>query len=162
PSVRLFDFWVEQLLFDGKLSMRAGQIAADDEFFASDTASIFANSTFGWPAMTSADLPSGGPVYDLATPGIQFRHAPATGLTLSLALLNGDPANGGRGDPQRRDNDGLTLRTNGGAFVMAEAAYVTNLDLGDGPLPSTFKFGAWFHSSDFGDLHFDAAGHSLA
>jgi porin len=162
PSVRLFDLWVEQLLFDDRLSVRAGQIAADDEFLGSDTASNFSNSTFGWPAIMGADLTSGGPVYDIATPGIRLKYATASDLSLSLALFNGDPANPGPGDPQRRNNDGLTFRTNGGAFVMAESAYKTSLDLGAGDLPSTFKVGAWFHNDDFGDQHFDNTGRSLA
>ena len=162
PSVRLFDLWVEQLLFGGQLSIRAGQIAADDEFFGSDTASNFNNATFGWPAIMGADLPSGGPVYDIATPGIRFKYAPSNNFSLSFALFNGDPANPGTGDPQSRDNNGLTFRVNGGAFVMVEAAYKTSLDIGSGDLPSTYKLGAWFNSNDFNDEHFDDSGQSLA
>ncbi len=162
PSVRLFDLWVEQLLFEGHLSIRAGQIAADDELFSSDTASNFNNATFGWPAIMGADLPSGGPVYDIATPGIRLKYAPSSKLSFSLALFNGDPADPGPGDPQQRDNDGLTFRTNGGAFVMAETAYRTSLDLGSGDLPSTYKLGGWFHSGDFDDERFDNRGQSLA
>jgi porin len=162
PSFRLFDLWVEQLLFDGKLSIRAGQLAADDEFFASDSASNFSNATFGWPAIVSSDLPSGGPIYDLATPGIRVKYAPSDNFTVSAALFNGDPAYAGPGDPQRRNADGLSFRHNGGAFLIGEAAYKSTLDVGTGDLPSSYKFGAWFHSGDFSDQRFDNTGLSLA
>jgi porin len=162
PSIRLFDLWVEQLLFDGKLSIRAGQIAADDEFFISDGASNFSNGTFGWPAIASAALPSGGPIYDLATPGIRFRYTPSDNLSFSAALFNGDPADPGPGDPQRRNADGLTFRLDGGAFVIGEAAYLSSLDVGTGDLPSSYKIGAWFHNGDFADQRLDDTGQSLA
>ena len=61
PSTRLYELWVEQKLLDGKAALRAGQLAADTEFFVSQTASVFVNSTFGWPDFTAANLPSGGP-----------------------------------------------------------------------------------------------------
>ena len=38
-----------------------GQIAADDEFFVSQYAPLFINSTFGWPSIMGINLPSGGP-----------------------------------------------------------------------------------------------------
>jgi porin len=162
PSIRLFDLWIEQLLFDGKLSIRFGQLAADDEFFASDSASNFSNATFGWPAIVSSALPSGGPIYDLATPGIRFKYAPSDNFTVSAALFNGDPAYDGPGDPQRRNADGLAFRINGGAFLIGEAAYRSSLDVGTGDLPSIYKIGGWFHSGDFSDQHFDDIGQSLA
>ncbi|MEQ1671891.1 MAG: carbohydrate porin, partial [Hyphomicrobium sp.] len=48
-TVRLFELWIEQSLFDGFLNIRFGQLAADSEFFVSDTAAQFFNGTFGWP-----------------------------------------------------------------------------------------------------------------
>jgi porin len=162
PSIRLFDLWVEQLLFGNKLSIRAGQIAADDEFAGSDTASNFDNSTFGWPTIWSNDLPSGGPIYDLATPGIRCKYVPADSYAFSLGVFNGDPAPAGAGDPQRRDPSGLAFRMNGGAFVISEAAYRSSFDFGGGDVPSTLKLGAWFHSGDFANERFDDLGQSLA
>jgi porin len=162
PSIRLFDLWIEQLLFGGKLSIRAGQIAADDEFFISDGASNFSNSTFGWPAIVAADLPSGGPVYDLATPGIRASYAPSDNFSFTAALFNGDPANRGPGDPQRRNGNGLAFRLNGDVLLIGEAAYKSSLDIGTGDLPSTYKIGGWFHGGDFTDERLDETGLSLA
>ena len=51
--------------------MRIGQLAADEEFILSDGGGYFINGTWGWPSITAADLPSGGPAYPLATPGVR-------------------------------------------------------------------------------------------
>lgn len=61
PTVRLFEAWFEQKLFNDTTSIRLGQLAADSEFITSDYAGLFINGTFGWPGITAADLPSGGP-----------------------------------------------------------------------------------------------------
>jgi porin len=49
PATRLFELWLEQKLLEDKLSVRAGQLAADTEFVVSQYAALFVNSTFGWP-----------------------------------------------------------------------------------------------------------------
>ena len=92
PSTRLHDLWLQQQFLDGKASFRLGQIALDDEFYISQYSAIFVNSTFGCPDLLSTNLPSGGPCYPFAVPGVRVRAAPTTGLTFSAAAFNGNPA----------------------------------------------------------------------
>ncbi|MBL6852103.1 MAG: carbohydrate porin [Alphaproteobacteria bacterium] len=159
PSFRLFTLWVEQSLFDDQVSIRAGQIAADDEFAVSQYASVFINSAFGWPSLMGTDLPSGGPAYPLATPGMRVRVAVSPSVVLMGAILNGDPAPAGPGDPQLRNPDGLRFRTDGGLLLIGEMDYSYNI--GDN-LPGTLKLGAWYHDGDFANQRTDTAGNSLA
>src|SRR5260221_6850289 len=77
-ATRLFDLWLQQELFDGLLSIRIGQIAADDEFFVSQYAANFINSTFGWPDILATVLPSGGPAYPPPAPGAPVRLPPTS------------------------------------------------------------------------------------
>ncbi len=162
-SARLFDLWVEQVLADGMISIRGGRIAADDEFFTSQYAAAFVNATFGWPGLLSADLPSGGAAYPLATPGIRISVAPTDALTLSAAALNGDPTGAGlTGDPLARDKNGLAFRGLNDAFIIGELAYAVNQDKDAPGLPATYKIGAWYHTGDFPDQRFDNTGQSLA
>ncbi|HEY1507033.1 MAG TPA: carbohydrate porin [Stellaceae bacterium] len=161
-STRLFDLWIEQLFFDGALSIRGGQIAADDEFFTSNYAGNFINGTFGWPAIMASDLPSGGQAYPLATPGLRIAYAPAKEITLAAAIMNGDPAGGGLTNPQQRDGDGTAFRFNDGAFVIAEARYAVNQAKDTEGQPATYKLGAWYHSGAFDDERFDSNGQSRA
>lgn len=161
-STRLFDLWLEQQLFDGALSVRAGQLAADDEFFISLYGVNLLNSTFGWPGILTLNLPSGGPAYPLATPGVRVRATPTENLSLAVAVFNGDPAGPGPGDPQLRDPSGTSFRVNDGAFAIAEAAWAVNQGKASAGLPGTYKLGGWFHSGSFTDERFDTSGRSLA
>jgi len=161
-ATRLFDLWLQQKFLDGAISVRAGQIAADDEFIVSQYAANLVNATFGWPGIASADLPSGGPAYPLATPGIRVALAASDELSLSAALFNGDSAGPGSGNPQRRDLAGTNFELNGGVFAITEADYAVNQGKDDQGLAATYKLGAWYHSGEFVDPRIDNFGTSLA
>ncbi len=161
-STRLFNLWLEQQLWGGAVAVRIGQFSADDEFIVSDYASIFINASFGWPAITAIDLPSGGPAFPLSTPGIRIKVQPPAPISVTAAVFNGDPAGLGRGDPQSRDSSGTAFRFNDNVFAIAEAAYTIKAEKGMPGLPSTYKIGGWYHSGRFDDQRFDSAGLSLA
>ncbi|HLY57406.1 MAG TPA: carbohydrate porin, partial [Stellaceae bacterium] len=161
-ATRLFDFWIEQSFLDGTVTLRAGQIAADDEFMTSTYASTFVNATFGWPAILSTDLPSGGPAYPLATPGLRVKYAASDTISAAVGAFDGNPAGGGPGDPQARNPSGLSFRFNDPVFVIAEASYAVNQDPDAKGLAAAYKLGAWAHAGRFDDQHWDAGGLSLA
>ena len=162
-STRLLDLWFQQEFLDGQASFRIGQIALDDEFYISQYAAIFINSTFGCPDLLSTDLPSGGPCYPFAAPGVRLRAAPTTGLTLSAAAFNGNPAPPGPGDPQVRNSSGTNfLIGEGGSLVIAEMAYAFDAEPISSLLLSDVKLGGWYHTADFPDLRRDTLGRSLA
>ncbi len=163
-ATRLYTLWLEQNLFEDRLSLRAGQLAADDEFITSQYAATFVNSTFGWPAITALDLPNGGPAYPLATPGFRVRVSPTEALSLSGAVFNGDPAGRGDGNPQDRNASGTSFRLNDDVFAIVELAYARNQKPSEASsgLPGTFKLGGWYHSGRFPDQRFDVSGLSLA
>ncbi len=152
PSTRLYEAWVEQVLLDGKVGIKAGQIGADTEFFVSQYATLFVNSTFGWPNITSYDLPSGGPAYPLATPGLRLRLSPTAKWTLLAGVFDGDPSgtarSGGDADPQALDPTGTNFRVTDPPLGLAETALTTGDK--DGPLlPGTVKVGGWEHFGRF-------------
>ncbi len=161
-ALRLGDLWVEQSLLHSSLSIRIGQIAADDEFLTSETASTFINSTFGWPAILATDLPNGGPALPLATPGVRIKYAATESLSALLGVFNGDPAGAGPGDAQARDASGTMFRIGGSFFLVLEGDYVANQDSNAKGLARTYKIGAWFHSGAFADQRFATNGVSLA
>ncbi len=162
-STRLVDLWFQQEFLERKASLRVGQIALDDEFYISQYSANFINSTFGCPDLLSTDLPSGGPCYPFAAPGVRLRVAPTAGLTLSTAVFNGNPAPPGPGDPQVRNSSGTNfLIGEGGVFAIAELAFSFDAQP-DLPSPlSDVKLGGWYHSADFPDLRRDTLGRSLA
>ena len=155
PSTRLYEAWLEQDLAAGQLFVRLGQLAADREFFVSQTATLFFNATFGWPASLSNDLPSGGPAFPLADPGLRLKILPDDHLALLAAVFDGDPAGPYRSQvnnplPQVRDPSGTALRLDDPPFLIAEAAYSYNdKDRDLTTLPGTIKVGFFQHLGAF-------------
>lgn len=158
PSSRLFELWFEQKLFDDKLAIRIGQIAADAEFFASDLAGNLFNSTFGWTTISSDNLPIGGPIYPIATPGVRVAFNSNDQLGFMVGLWNGDPVGPcpEDKDPGECNERGLDFRLDDPPLVAAEASYTYNRE-GAG-LPGVIKVGGWNHFGDHDDLRRDDAG----
>jgi porin len=187
PSTRLFNLWIEQKI-GADFSVRAGQYTAAQEFLTSANANLFVNSTFGWPMAAAQDLPSGGPAYPEATPGLRLAWTPSDRLTVRAAVFNGDPAGPGPGNPVQRDPFGLAFRVNDPPFGIFETAYDwgdqspaqtpapgnpnqegTDIGVGRshaaGPeanLAGSLKLGAWLHTGSFADPRFDSRGELLA
>ncbi|VUD70197.1 Porin B [Methylobacterium symbioticum] len=159
PSSRLYELWFEQRWFDDRFSLRIGQLASDTEFAVSQTGTLFVNSTFGWPNIMAVVLPSGGPIYPLATPAVRAKYVPDKSFSLQIGVFDGDPAGGARVgndlDPQRRNRTGTSFRTNDPALVVAEAAYAYGLEAHDDIEPGTFTLGGWYHFGRFNDLRSD-------
>lgn len=144
PALRLSEFWLEQSLAGGAVRLRAGQLAADISFFFAETSFLFLQSD--WPTISAANLPSGGPAYPLATPGIQAEWDPAPGWTLRAGFFNGDPAGPGPGDEQARNRNGLDWRLRDRALLLGEAQWRTGQEAG---LARTLKIGGWAHLGRF-------------
>lgn len=160
PSLKLYDLWLEQRLF-GTLSLRVGQEGAGDEMMTSVYGALFMNSSFGFPGLPAADLPSGGANFPLATPFGRAQWKATDKFTLVAAVYNGDPAPAGTGDPQIRDRNGTAFRVNGDSFSLGELRYSADPDA-PGALSTTYKLGGWYHSARFGDRRYDATGGLLA
>lgn len=154
PAGRLAEVYFMQTLFDGRLSFKIGQIAADGDFATSETAGLFVNSAFGWPALHGIVLPGGGPAYPVPAPGAHIAYKPGEAWTLQAGVYSGNPL--GRNDKNRH---GLTFPLNQGLFAIAEAAYTH--DFGGG-VTGTYKLGGWYNSRRFDDLRIAANGLSLA
>ena len=155
----LFELWYEQSFLDRAVSIRLGQLAADQEFAISQYGALFINHTFGWSTLPSADLPSAGPSFPLAAPGIRLRYSPAPEWTGLFAIFNGNPAGPGNGVPQSRDPSGTAFRLNDGTLFIAELQHTLG---GEGGLPGTYKLGGWYSTDVFQDQRAVAGGISLA
>ena len=154
PSAKLYEAWYEQKFNDGKLFVRLGQLAADTEFFISQTSTLFVNSTFGFPAILAADLPNGGPAYPLATPGARLKYAPNDNIALLAALFNGDPAGPfipGQNAflPQVRDGSGTLFRLQDAPLLFTEGQFMYNQGKDAKGLPGTIKIGYVHHFGNF-------------
>jgi porin len=152
PTTRLFTAWFQQNFFGDIVSIRAGQLAADDEFLTSPTAGGLINGTFGWAAINAANIRSGGPAYPLAAPGVRLQVKPSSDVTLLAAVFSGDPA--GKNctiNPQECNRHGTTFSFSGGALWIAEAQLAVNASPDAAGLPGVYKIGAWHATADYLD-----------
>lgn len=159
-DTKLYDLWIDQHLWGGKADIRVGQEGANDEMMTTQYGGLFLNSSFGFPGLPAADLPSGGPNYPMATPFARVKVQASDALTVVGAVYNGDPAPPGTGDPQLRDAGGTAFRLNDHTLGFGELWYAAGK--GEGELPGTYKLGAWYSSSPFPDQRFDTQGVPLA
>ena len=159
-ATRLFEMWFEQHLFNDKVAVRFGQLAADAEFVISEGGGYFLNGTWGWPSITAADLPSGGPAYPLATPGVRVAVNPSEKVGLMVGVYNGDPAPPcANPDPQRCNDHGLDFELDDDPLLMVEGVYRYNQE---GRLPGAVKVGGWNHFGTFEHQRFDSGGALIA
>ncbi len=152
-GVRLGEYYIAQSLMKDSVTLKIGQILADQNFAISNTAGLFVNSTFGFPGLFAVDLPEGGPAYPFAAPGGQVIVKPDDAWTLQAAVFNGRPTT---------DANGFGISLGDGVLAIAEASYAYTPAKGDPGLPGTYKIGMWYNSETFDSLSTASNGVSLA
>ncbi|MET0219496.1 MAG: carbohydrate porin [Tardiphaga sp.] len=162
PAVRLYEAYFEQKFLHDKWSVRFGQLAADSEFIATKYTDVFTNASLGWPAITSVNLPAGGPSPPLAAMGVRLYGQLSDHVTWLAAVFDGNSAGPGADDPQLRNSNGLNFRVNDPPLVISELQYAWKDGGGVPHLPGTLKLGGWQHFGGFDDPHFADDNHSLA
>ena len=146
PATRLSELWLERRWDDNRFGLRFGQLTADGEFFSSDTGKLLFLSN-DWPTITGANLPSGGPAYPLATPGVRFRWDPDASRSALLAVFNGDP-----GDQRLVNTTGTNFRLNDPPLVMGEVQVRRGQEQQPNGLSGSVKLGFYRHFGRFDDL----------
>lgn len=140
-AFRLDEFWFEQA-FAKALSLRLGLLAADTEFFACNSGSLFVNSCFG--ALPIISLNFNAPVYPLTAPGVRLAIMPSPSLTLRVGAFNGDV---GSQNLTNQHGTRLSFHADAGALILAEGVYQTS-----GTHPGNYTLGGFYHSGRFEDV----------
>jgi len=168
-TLHLWELWYEQKAWSDKLSLRVGQMGADQEFFISTNAANFLNSTYGWPAILGSNAPT--PNYDYGAPGVRLQLDPDPHWRFLGAIYAGNPAPDRLGDPNPNrgpsddfNNSGTGFSINGsqGFFTIDELWYNLNKEADAKGLPGTYKIGGWLHTDTFSNLRYDNQGLPLA
>jgi porin len=162
PSTRLYEAYFEKQWGNKRVSLKLGQLAADSEFFNTKYTDVFTNASMGWPAITSLDLPSGGPSPPLAAMGARLLVNVSDQLSVLGAIFDGDQAGPGPGDPQQRNRYGVNFRVNDPPLLLGQLQYAWNNKKGDPNLAGQIKVGGWRHLGSFADQRLASNGVSLA
>jgi porin len=162
PSTRLYEAYFEKQWGNKQVSLKAGQLAADSEFFNTKYTDVLTNASMGWPAITSTNLPSGGPSPPLAAMGARLLVNATDQLSVLGGVFDGDQAGPGRDDPQLRNRYGLNFRVNDPQLLLGQVQYAWNNKKGDPNLTGQIKLGGWRHLGAFADQRYASNGVSLA
>ena len=120
PSTRLNELWYQQTFWTAARTSRSASRAPTSNSSPPNTRTFSSTPASDGRRFPAADLPSGGPAYPLATPGVRLRTRPTEAITTLVGVFSGSPAGLRPGDPQRLDASGTTFDVTDGAFVIGE------------------------------------------
>jgi porin len=139
-TLRLDELWVQKLFWNKKLSLKVGNMAVDNEFFQSNSASLFISGTFGAFTFIANNV-TNAPVYPLAAPGVRLQFLP-TAQTYVMAGVYGQDDNF---DPTTNSQNGTRFALDGGSgmLIMSEAGFLLNQGPNDKGLQGTYRIGSF-------------------
>ncbi len=135
---KLYEAWLQQNLFDDRLSVLGGLYDLNSEFYVTDSSALFIHPTYGIGTDFSQSGLNGPSIFPTTSLAARVKIQPARHLYLQTAILDGAP--GAPDDPkgtQIEFNDGE------GALFVAEAGYT--------PAAGKLALGAWAYSDKFPD-----------
>ncbi len=154
-TYRLVYVALEQSLFDDRVSLRGGRIAAGDEFLTSPLYDTFVQTAFnGNPMGILFNVPM--TVYPTATWGMRARVRPISQLSLMAGVYNGDPTLSGN------DKHGADWTMRGPLFAIGEVGVHLNQEPGATGLPGNYKVGGYYLAGKVPHLQRDVDGGSIA
>lgn len=146
-TLRMLELWLEQNLWDDKLSLRAGQITADSEFLVSDYGGLFINAEFGWTALVGMNIPNGASAFPVGAPGARAAFTPVESFTFLSAVYQGNVF----AQDVNRHGFRWRLDAQNGFTWLNEAQLYWGKDEASRMLPGFAKAGAWFQSGQYAD-----------
>lgn len=156
---RVYNLWYRQAWREETFVIKAGQLAADDDFMGSDYAGLFINPAFGaMPSQVGTPLARGNspafPIYPVAAPGVFFSVSPAESWYAQAGVYYGRPG------PDTGDNRGFDWAGES-PFEVAmffEGGYRYKL----ANRPATLRLGSAYHTGRWEDFSSRAADGTVA
>ncbi|HET6930219.1 MAG TPA: carbohydrate porin [Candidatus Acidoferrum sp.] len=151
-TTRLDSFWVQQLFFDKKLRIRAGQLAGLDFYGNQDYGGSWLIEPMGYafgnlfPSIFESFDPAG-------TPGVEVRFAPRRSIYVKSSVMSGNR------DPYHQDPTGTNFEIKNSATFLFEAGYLLHPPDDGTPsgaattkvYPGSYKFGGIYNGGKFPD-----------
>jgi porin len=152
-TTRLDSFWLQQLLFNNKLSIRAGQLAGLDSYGNQEYGGSWLIEPMGYAFgnLFSSIYESFNPA---GTPGVEVRFAPTRNFYVKSAVMAGNRR------PYQEDPTGTNFQISDTPDFLFEAGYLVHPP--DGNLvnsasasgksyPGVYKFGGVYNGGKFPD-----------
>lgn len=148
-ATRLDSFWLQQLFFNQKLRIRAGQLAGLDFYGNQEYGGSWLIEPMGYAFgnLFSTVYESFNPA---GTPGVEARFAPLRSFYLKSAVMAGNR------NPYQQDPTGFHFQIRDTPDFLFEAGYLTNQTDGNAApsrklYPGEYKFGGVYNGGKFSD-----------
>ena len=146
-TVRLEEAWLQQNLFENRLSWLVGRFDLNAEFYRLQSGALFINSSFGIGPEFSHSGIAGPSIFPNTTVGTRLEYKPARNVVWRAAALDGPMFISEVALLRRADTAGLPRERRFGIGRGLARSYVAKLALG-----------AWYYTARFSDLS-DSARH---
>ena len=141
-TTKLYEAWLQQLFFDGRLSVLAGLYDLNSEFYVTGPASLFIQPIYGIGA-EMADTGKNGPSVFPTTSLALRTKVETAGYYIQAVTLDGVP-----GDPNNPHGNHVQLNRGDGALNVIEGAIPLGTDAHDNKL----ALGTWRYTVHVDDL----------
>src|SRR5215470_15325635 len=146
-TFHLINITYQQKLFDDRVELRLGRIAAGDDFLVSPYNYVFVQNGFdGNPVGIFFNSP-GMTAYPNDTWGALVKVRPTARTYIMGGVYNGDPS------IRSNDHHGADFSMDGPVFAIGEVAYQPNSLPGDRGLLGDYKAGFWYDNSLYTDFN---------
>jgi porin len=146
-TFHLINLAYQQKLFDDRVELRLGRIAAGDDFLVSPYNYVFVQNGFdGNPVGIFFNSP-GMTAYPNDTWGALVKVRPTARTYIMGGVYNGDPS------IRDNSNHGVDFSMDGPLFAIGEIAYQPNSLPGDLGLIGNYKAGFWYDNSRFSNFN---------
>ncbi len=145
-SLRLQELWVQKSFWQSRISLKAGNLAVDTEFFLSSSSALFINGTFGVFTLMANNVPN-APVYPFASPGVRLMFQPTPAFYVMSGVYGMD--NSSIPSVNNQNGTRFALNSASGMLVMSEAGYLLNQSPNDHGLQGAYRLGSFVHTANY-------------
>ena len=134
----LYELWYKQKI--GSVTLQTGVMNMNAEYYVSENAGNFVNSSFGIQPSVSLNNPV--PIFPINALGLHVRYDVNDAIGIQAGVWDGDPGNF-ENDLYNLD---YTMSDEEGLQFVGEAHYMSEY------LGGTYKLGGYYHTADFDDF----------
>jgi uncharacterized membrane protein len=156
PAVRLEEIWVQQNLFENRLSLLAGRYDVNTEFYRLQSTALFVQSSFGIGPEFAQSGVAGPSTFPFTAVGARIDFKPSPNVVWRAAVLNGAPVD-------RPGGQARVFARGDGALMVGELALLDRPDTANVPRDRRFMIGrgpartytrkvalgAWYYTARF-------------
>ncbi len=171
---KLYEAWVQQNLFDNRLSLLFGLYDLNSEFVVIQSEQVFINSSHGIDPTFSLSGRNGPSIFSTTSAALRVKVKPVPWFYLQTGVFDGVP-----GNPNNPRGTQIIFAKDDGALIVAEATYIMlspsqtltesehrrRRRIGRLAAPEydgKFALGGWYYTAKFDDLvEVNAAGNLI-